>query len=170
MNIPTKYYIAYGSNLNHKQMSQRCPDAIFIGKGFLKGCELLFRGSEQNAVATIEPKENGQVPVGVWKISQHDEKYLDIYEGYPKLYRKEFVPIENHNVKVNAMVYTMNEGFELGLPNKFYFNTICQGYQDCGLDMTYLRGAVEKIEKMQIDREHEELKQDYPMGYRDLRE
>ena len=169
MNIPNKYYIAYGSNLNHKQMSQRCPDALFVGKGYLKGCELVFRGNDQNAVATIESKENSRVPVGVWKISQHDERYLDIYEGYPRLYRKEFVPIESHQRKVNAMVYIMNDGYELALPSKIYFDTICQGYQDCGLDMTYLKQAVSKIEKMQIDRD-KEFEQDYPIGYRDLRE
>ena len=38
-------------------MSQRCPDALFVGKGYLKGCELVFRGNDQNAVAMIESKE-----------------------------------------------------------------------------------------------------------------
>ena len=36
-----KYYLAYGSNLNKKQMQMRCPGAKCIGTMVLKGYELL---------------------------------------------------------------------------------------------------------------------------------
>ena len=38
-----KYYLAYGSNLNVKQMKSRCPDARVLGIGEIEGYRLLFK-------------------------------------------------------------------------------------------------------------------------------
>jgi hypothetical protein len=40
-----RYYIAYGSNLNIRQMRMRCPHARVIGTAVIKDYELLFKGS-----------------------------------------------------------------------------------------------------------------------------
>jgi len=37
-----RYYIAYGSNLNVKQMKVRCPQSEIIGTGEIKDHELLL--------------------------------------------------------------------------------------------------------------------------------
>ena len=37
-------YIAYGSNLNLKQMAMRCPTAKVVGRAMLKDYQLTFRG------------------------------------------------------------------------------------------------------------------------------
>ncbi len=81
-------YLAYGSNLNLTQMYRRCPTANVIGKGMLKNYHLLFRGRENGAVATIEPKENNKVPFVIWELEAEDENALDMYEGYPRFYRR----------------------------------------------------------------------------------
>lgn len=86
-----KYYIAYGSNLNLEQMKMRCPDSKLLGIGTIRDYGLLFRGSPKSAVATIEPLAGSRVPVGIFEISDWDEKYLDRYEGYPHLYYKDKV-------------------------------------------------------------------------------
>ena len=72
-----KYYVAYGSNLNREQMAHRCPEAKLVGTGMLSNYEMVFRGNKSNAVATVEPKKGMEVPVGIWEISENDEKYLD---------------------------------------------------------------------------------------------
>lgn len=41
-----KYYIAYGSNLNVRQMKFRCPTAKVVGTSVIKGYELLYKGSK----------------------------------------------------------------------------------------------------------------------------
>ena len=38
------YYVAYGSNLNLRQMRYRCPTAKLCGTGQLKNYELQFKG------------------------------------------------------------------------------------------------------------------------------
>ena len=77
-----RYYIAYGSNLNVKQMKMRCPGATILGTTKLKNYELLFKGSKTGSYLTIEKKEGSTVPVVIWEVTERDEKYIDRYEGY----------------------------------------------------------------------------------------
>ena len=62
-----RYYIAYGSNLNIRQMRIRCPHARVIGTAVIHDYELLFKGSRTGAYLTIEPKEGSEVPVAATK-------------------------------------------------------------------------------------------------------
>lgn len=83
-----RYYIAYGSNLNIRQMRMRCPHARVIGTAVIKDYELLFKGSLTGAYLTIEPKKGGEVPVAAWEVTESDEAALDRYEGFPTFYYK----------------------------------------------------------------------------------
>ena len=112
----TKLYLAYGSNLNKAQMSQRCPTAKAVGSAMIYGYELVFRG-----VADIAKSKdsNMYIPVGIWEIEPADELSLDQYEGCRAdgtgLYRK---------IKVaGIMTYTMNTDV-IAMPTTRYFNTI----------------------------------------------
>ncbi len=60
-----RYYAAYGSNLNIRQMLLRCSDAEIIGVSVIKNYQLLFRGSKTGAYLTIEPGNNHNVPVAI---------------------------------------------------------------------------------------------------------
>lgn len=134
----SKLYVAYGSNLNMMQMGWRCPTASVVGTGKIIDYKLTFR-----RVATIEPCKKKEVPVAVWKIEDTDELALDRYEGYPKLYRKEIIDVEmDDGEKIKAMVYIMNYG-KPSMPYKQYIDTIIKGYQDVGLDPSYLIEAIE---------------------------
>ena len=141
--IKTRYYLAYGSNLNRSQMSYRCPWARVAGASELKGYEMIFRG-----VATVEPKEGGSVPVLLWKITPQDERALDFYEGYPRLYRKEMVEVELKGKTITAMAYMMNEGPSLCPPNKHYYDVIREGYKAAGFDVSILDKAVERTTEL----------------------
>ncbi len=131
-----RYYFAYGSNLNFPQMQRRCPQAKPVGSIILEGWELQFRG-----VATIAPKEGGSVPCGLWLISKKDEESLDRYEGFPRLYRKEKIPVMFGKRRMKVMTYIMNGG-ELAPPSTGYLRTIIEGYRDFGLDMAALEESL----------------------------
>lgn len=137
-----KLYVAYGSNLNIKQMKYRCPTSKLYDTGVLKGYELQFKGSPYGAYATVAPKEGSSVPVAVWKIRTRDEWSLDQYEGYPTHYFKKNVSVQLEDKKVNAMVYIMNLKMDFGMPSPQYYQTVLQGYRDCGLDTEVLEQAV----------------------------
>lgn len=136
-----KKYIAYGSNLNLKQMGMRCPTARVVGTTMLNDYQLTFRN-----VATIEPKKGSAVPVAIWEIDERSERALDRYEGYPRLYRKEYLDIELNGKTEKALVYIMNIG-EPAFPGRGYYDVIMQGYYDVGLDTAYLEDALKDTYK-----------------------
>ena len=131
------YYLAYGSNLNVAQMAYRCPQAVKVGSTILKGWELEFK-----TYLTIKPNPKKEVPLGVWKVNKRDERSLDIYEGYPTFYRKEFIEIELDGKKVQALVYIMNNVRGVQPPSSIYWNTCIQGYKDFGFNSKYLVEAL----------------------------
>ena len=67
-------------------MKRRCKDSVFLKKINLKDFKLTFRSKYR--AADIEPKKNSLTPGALFEISKSDEKKLDIYEDYPKLYKK----------------------------------------------------------------------------------
>lgn len=138
-----KMYIAYGSNLNTLQMAYRCPDARPLGVSFLKDYKLTFRGNRRGwGVANVEKCKGSSVPVGVWSISFSDEYNLDVYEGYPHLYEKEYKEVVLDGTKISCLVYVMTEGHDISEPPSSYLNTIREGYRDFGIDPKYLDNAV----------------------------
>lgn len=130
-------YIAYGSNINLEQMAFRCPHSKVVGTSEIKDYELEFRG-----VATIVPKENASVPVLIWELDERDLPTLNRYEGYPSFYRQEKMPFELDGKTYKGMAYLMNRG-TISPPSPQYYNTILQGYQENGLDESYLETALE---------------------------
>ena len=142
-----KLYIAYGSNLNLKQMEFRCRTVKVYGKGVLKGYRLLFKGSKNNAYLTIEAKTGKEVPVVIWEIKADDEKELDRYEGYPSFYYKENIPVELETGETaTAMVYIMTkkikDRIELNLPSQSYLEAVKAGYEDFGFNLKHLDEAL----------------------------
>ena len=130
-------YIAYGSNINLKQMAYRCPHSKVVGVSKIKGYELEFRG-----VATIVPKENASVPVLIWELDERDLPTLNRYEGFPSFYRQEEMKFKLNGKEAEGMAYLMNRG-TISPPSPQYYNTILQGYRANGLDESYLQTALE---------------------------
>jgi gamma-glutamylcyclotransferase (GGCT)/AIG2-like uncharacterized protein YtfP len=150
-----RLYIAYGSNLNLEQMKRRCPTARPVGTAEIQGYDLLFRGSHRSGIATIEPGTDS-VPVLLWSVRPRDEQALDVYEGWPSLYRKEMMSVELNGKAVDAMVYIMNGNEPLTLPSDYYYETILQGYTSAGFDTGALNRALERSELAQsVEQEHD---------------
>lgn len=144
-----RYYLAYGSNLNIRQMRMRCPSARIIGTAEIKDYGLLFKGSRTGAYLTIEPKTGSKVPVAVWSVTAEDEQSLDRYEGFPSFYYKAemklpITGIKSGKVRVrNTYVYIMHEDRSIGVPSEFYVHTCLEGYRSFGFDESLLYDTVE---------------------------
>ena len=154
-NTMKRYYLAYGSNLNIRQMALRCPTAKPVGTAVIKDYELLFKGSKTGAYLTIEPKVGAEVPVAVWSVEPADEKRLDVYEGFPAFYYKAELelPVRYFSGKTvvrKAFVYIMHEERPLGLPSGSYVRTCLEGYSNFGFDESILLAALENSRKGQI--------------------
>ena len=129
-------YFAYGSNLHHLQMKKRCKDSIFLKKINLNNFRLTFRSKFR--AADIEPSKNSFVPGGLFKISNSDEKKLDVYEDFPILYKKFYF---YHNGE-KVMTYTMVKKTPFMFPTERYLNVVKRGYFDCKLDQKFLKKAL----------------------------
>jgi len=129
-------YFAYGSNLNMVQMKKRCPDSVSITKVRLKNYKLVF-----NRVADIIKSEGDEVEGAIYEVSPRDIKNLDVYEGYPRLYTKVEVTVEDDNGKsYEVFVYVMvKKG--LAEPQEYYYNTISQGFKDWDIPKVTLKKA-----------------------------
>lgn len=143
-----KLYVAYGSNLNLTQMKYRCPNAVPVSTGFLENWELIYRGSKTGAYATIRRKKGSRIPVLIWNIDDLDEKYLDIYEGYPNFYFKQNIYVTfSDGKRRKAMVYIMNQSAKPGKPSQKYISTIKKGYIDNLLDLNFLQKSLDYNKK-----------------------
>ena len=148
-----RYYIAYGSNLNLRQMKMRCPTAKVMGTAVIKDYELLFKGSLTGAYLTIEPKKGSEVPVAVWTVTEADEEALDRYEGCPVFYYKKDMELDIKGIRTGKIrkrkcfVYIMHEERKLGIPTSAYIRTCVDGYHQFGFDLKHLRKAMDISER-----------------------
>lgn len=155
-----RYYIAYGSNLNIRQMQMRCPGARIIGTSVIEDYQLLFKGSKTGSYLTIGPKEGGRVPVAAWEVTESDELALDRYEGYPDFYYKAEMKLPIKGIRTgkirvrDVFVYIMHEERQLGLPSDFYVRTCLEGYHSFGFDAEYIFEAIENSRR-NCDEKHQ---------------
>ena len=144
-----RYYLAYGSNLNVRQMMIRCPSARMIGTATIEDYRLMFKGSKTGSYLTIEPEEGCSVPVGVWEVSEADELALDRYEGFPSFYYKKELELPITGIRTGkvrrrkAFVYIMHEDRLLGVPSNMYMRICMEGYMDFGFNYDTLWEAYE---------------------------
>lgn len=144
-----RYYIAYGSNLNIRQMKMRCPSARIVGTSEIPNYELLFKGSKTGSYLTIESKAGVSVPVAVWETTAKDEEALDRYEGFPTFYYKAEMelPVKRiHTGKIRnqkGYVYIMHENRPHGIPSDYYIRICLDGYHDFGFNEEILFKAIE---------------------------
>lgn len=148
-----RYYIAYGSNLNIRQMRMRCPSARVIGTATIPDYELIFKGGQTGAYLTIEPKAHASVPVAVWSVTDEDEAALDRYEGFPTFYYKKEIQLPIKGIKSgktrirDCFVYIMHEERSIGVPSLAYVSVCLEGYISFGFDEHFLAEAQMKSEE-----------------------
>lgn len=133
-----RLYVAYGSNLCKFSMRRRCPEARPLGKFYLTDAKLVFRG-----VADVEYSPGDRVPCGLWSISGRDEAELDRYEGVKSgfYYKERGIQILFRGEVHNPLIYLMcSRGVHP--PSQQYVATLAQGYEDFGLDKSYLDQAI----------------------------
>ena len=139
-----RYYIAYGSNLNVRQMLMRCPSARIIGTSEVEDYRLMFKGSMTGSYLTIEPEEGCKGPVAVWDVTAKDELALDRYEGFPSFYYKKELVLPIKGIKTGKVrrrkvfVYIMHEERPFGVPSNYYMRTCAEGYRYFGFDFDTL--------------------------------
>jgi len=131
------YYFAYASNLNRKQMLERCPDSKPEFTATLPNYKLVFVGWSRQwrgGKASIRPFRGERVPGAVYDISDRDLRRLDSYEGYPRDYSRLNVTVYNEDGEpIQAIAYIKAGQSEETPPSAEYLSIIQQGYRDWGI-------------------------------------
>ena len=128
------YYFAYGSNLNRKQMLERCPESKPAFTATLPHYRLVFLGWSRQwrgGVASIRPFRGEKVPGAVYEISEQCLRRLDKFEGYPRDYNRLNVTVFSEDGEpVPAITYIKAGQAEETKPTLEYLSVIQQGYRD----------------------------------------
>lgn len=155
-NIPSKLYFAYGANLDKKAMRLRCPDAVAVCRATALNRRFVFKG-----VADIVEDKTSTVRGAIWMISEADEKELDRFEGFPRLYVKKQVMVQTESSNSAAfpvMAYVMTGPNErmIAPPCDSYLATISRGLRDFGYgepEQNALNLASAEANSMMLERE-----------------
>jgi gamma-glutamylcyclotransferase len=125
------YYFAYASNLNKKQMQERCPDAKPLFRANLPNYKLVFvdwsrqlRGGK----ASIMIHRGERVPGAVYEISERCMSRLDKYES--SYNRIKVTVYDEDGSPAEAVTYIKGSQAQEEKPSQEYLSVIQQGYKD----------------------------------------
>ncbi|MFC2052163.1 gamma-glutamylcyclotransferase family protein [Chloroflexota bacterium] len=128
------YYFAYGSNLNRKQMLERCPDSKPKFTATIPNYKLIFVGWNRQwrgGVASIRFFRGEKVPGAIYEVSDRDLRRLDSYEGYPGHSDRLSVTVFSEDGEpVQAVTYIKTGQVEETKPSPEYLSIIQQGYKE----------------------------------------
>jgi len=126
------YYFAYGSNLNQRQMLERCPDSKPKFTATLHNYRLVFVGWSRRwrgGIASIRPFRGEKVLGAIYEVSEGDLKRLDRYEGSD--YHRLNVKLNNEDGElIEAITYFHTQQADETKPSPEYLAIMRQGYKD----------------------------------------
>jgi len=137
-------YFAYGSNLDTRQMRERCPSAKLVSRATLRGWRLAFGGWSSRwggPVATLVEDPTSSVVGVIYLVSLDDLAMLDFYEGHPRVYeRRILLTVDEQKMRVWAFTYVMPVDAEAP-PAPKYIDVISRAYSRFGFDQAALASA-----------------------------
>ncbi|GGD27404.1 gamma-glutamylcyclotransferase family protein [Nocardioides daphniae] len=136
-------YAAYGTNLDPRRMSERCPHSPLRSTGWLTGWRLTFGGEElgwDGALVTLVEDPIEQVFVALYDVSPEDEAALDQWESADTgLYRKTRVRVAGMTGEVLAWTYVL-DAYEGGLPSALHLGTLAEAAEAADAPADYVTG------------------------------
>jgi len=128
------YYFAYGSNLNKRQLRERCPDSKPMFIATLPNYKLVFVGWSRQwrgGVISIKTLRGERVRGSIYEVSEQCVQRLDKFEGHPTDYARQKVTVfDEDSEPIEAITYIKAGQFEETQPSKEYLTVIQQGYRD----------------------------------------
>ncbi|MBI2850238.1 MAG: gamma-glutamylcyclotransferase [Chloroflexi bacterium] len=127
------YYFAYASNLNQKQMRERCPGSKPLFTATLPNYRLVFLGWSRQwhgAIASIRVTTGEKVLGAVYDVTEQCMRQLDKFEsGYNRL---KVTVFDEDNQPVEAITYIRGGQIQVeeAKPSPEYLAVIQQGYRD----------------------------------------
>lgn len=135
-------YFAYGSNMKHSQMRDRCGEGWrFLKRAYLPGYKLVFDGYSEKwkgAVANVVRSEGEMVWGGLFEVTEECIRELDKREGHPEYYKRQELQVFDDDGNCHTAYVYLREPQKQGKPSQGYLDTLLQGAKDCGLPCEYV--------------------------------
>ena len=132
-------YFAYGSNLSHQQMAERCPESVPTCVATLYDYTLTFSGYSEfwkGGGAAITHSIGSILNGGLYEVSDADLHKLDKFES---AYRREEITVfTDKEQKIQAITYIKLEPEEFVAPSERYVLTILKGHLDFNITFRQL--------------------------------
>jgi hypothetical protein len=136
-------YFAFGSNLDERQMRERCPDARLVGPAVLPNHVVCFAGFSRmrgGGVASLVARRGWKADGVLYDLSASDFARLDMFEGHPIVYERCVKLLHAGKRKVRAHLY-LHHSDAFCPPASSYFGLIRRGYLRFGFDLWPLKMA-----------------------------
>ena len=128
------YYFAYASNLNQKQMLERCPGSKPEFIATLPNYKLVFVGwsrQVRGGKASIRLSRDEKVLGAIYDVSEQCLRQLDKYESsYDRL---RITVFNEDGESIQAITYIKAGQSEETMPSPEYVSVSQQGYKDWGI-------------------------------------
>ncbi len=125
------YYFAYASNLNQKQMKERCPDSKPLFVATLPNYKLVFchwSRKWRGGVASIKSLRGDRVRGAIYEVSEACLRRLDRFEeGY---HRHKVTVFNEDSDPLEAITYVITGRLEEAKPSPEYLAVVQQGLRD----------------------------------------
>ena len=138
-----QYYFAYGSNMDPRQMKDRCPDAVPSGIGVLSEFKLTFdywskRRKCYVANITADASVGSKVWGVLWSVTDDNLLALDGYEGVSSgIYQRINVDLLVFGIATSAFSYQIRNPGEVGPPSVEYLEHLIEGARAFDLPFSY---------------------------------
>ena len=127
-------YFAYASNLNKKQMRERCPDGRPLFTATLPNFKIVFTGWSREwrgGKATIISARGEKVRGAIYDVTEACLRKLDRFEaGYTRFNATVF---DEDNEPHQVVTYIKSGRLDESTPSQQYGEVIRQGYRDWGI-------------------------------------
>jgi len=127
-------YFAYGSNLNRKQMRERCPESKPVTIATLPNYKLAFTGWSRQwrgGTANIKGFQGEKVLGAVYEVNEKDMRRLDKHEGCPGTStRLDIIVFTENGDPTEAVTYIKPSQTEETKPAPQYIAIMKQGCKD----------------------------------------
>ncbi|MFA6158035.1 MAG: gamma-glutamylcyclotransferase family protein [Candidatus Paceibacterota bacterium] len=143
------FYFAYGSNMDEKQMRERCPDARFVSVARLDDFKLDFtiHSPKRQCGCADVVFARGEKTYGIlYEMSAADILRLDGFESVPTAYIRNTKGVKSADGKMHkAFVYEVADKKEFIAPSADYLNLILNAAQKHSFPKDYTQGLVTLI-------------------------
>ncbi len=181
-------YFGYGSNLWKNQMKIRCPTSEYLGIARLKNFKWIINARGYANVVESLQAGSDEVWGLVYSLQPSDEARLDVNEGVPEAYTKEYMKVDfwpvgsdskpnvkNEPSKMTMLVYIDRLRTEPDKPRAEYIYRMNMGIEDAlreGVPRQYVDEVLRKfIRDVDVeDREARELAKKQAEKFEDSRE